>query len=87
VTLDDASRLVHAEILPDEQKGTTTRFTLCALRWFRERGSTARRILSDNGSAFRSQVFRSALRRLRTKHSRTRPYRPADDACPKGTPS
>jgi transposase InsO family protein len=76
VAIDDATRLVYAEILPDERKGTTTRFALRALRWFRERGVRVWRVLTDNGSAYRSRVFRSALRRLGIKHSRTRPYRP-----------
>ena len=74
--IDDATRLVYAEILPDEKQGTTTRFTLRALRWFAEQGVPVRRIISDNGSPYRSRVFRSALRRLRIKHTRTRPYRP-----------
>ena len=76
VAIDDATRLVYAEILPDEQKGTTTRFTLRALRWFREQGVRVARVLTDNGSPYRSTVFRSALRRLSIKHTRTRPYRP-----------
>ena len=76
VAIDDATRLVYAEILPDEQKGTTTRFTLRALRWFREQGVRVARVLTDNGSPYRSKVFRSALRRLSIKHKRTRPYRP-----------
>lgn len=37
VAIDDATRLVYAEILPDERKGTTTRFAIRALRWLRER--------------------------------------------------
>ena len=76
VAIDDASRLVYAEILPDEKKGTTTRFLLRASRWFAEQGVRVWRVLTDNGSAYRSRVFRSALRRLGIKHRRTRPYRP-----------
>lgn len=76
VAIDDASRLVYAEILPDEKQGTTTRFAIRALRWFRGQGVRVWRVLSDNGSAYRSRVFRRALRRLGIKHKRTRPYRP-----------
>jgi transposase InsO family protein len=76
VAIDDATRLVYAELLSDERKGTTTHFTLRALRWFREQGVTVRRILTDNGAAYRSRVFRTALRRLGIGHTRTRPYRP-----------
>jgi len=76
VAIDDASRLVYAEILPDEKKGTTTRFALRALRWLAGQGVRVWRVLTDNGSAYRSRVFRAALRRLGIKHQRTRPYRP-----------
>jgi transposase InsO family protein len=76
VAIDDASRLVYAEILPDERMVTTTRFALRALRWFAEQGVVVRRVLTDNGSAYRSRVFRAALRRLHIGHTRTRPYRP-----------
>jgi transposase InsO family protein len=76
VAIDDASRLVYAEILPDERADTTTRFTLRALRWFRSQGVTVRRILSDNGNPYRSRCFGRTLRRLGIRHSRTRPYRP-----------
>jgi transposase InsO family protein len=76
VAIDDATRLVYAEILPDEKKGTTTRFMLRALRWFRSQGISVQRVLTDNGSPYRSRVFRAALRRLTIKHKRTRPYRP-----------
>lgn len=76
VAIDDATRLVYAEILPDEKKVTTARFTIRALRWFRERGVRVQRILTDNGSAYRSRVFGRVLRRLGIEHDRTRPYRP-----------
>ncbi len=76
VAIDDTSRLVYAEILPDEKKHTTTRFMIRALRWFREQGVRVWRVLTDNGSPYRSRVFGSALRRLSIKHKRTRPYRP-----------
>jgi transposase InsO family protein len=76
VAIDDASRLVYAEILPDERKGTTARFAIRALRWFRSQGVRVWRVLTDNGGAYRSRVFGAALRRLGIKHTRTRPYRP-----------
>jgi transposase InsO family protein len=76
VAIDDATRLVYAEILPDETATTTARFTLRALRWFGEQGVPVRRILSDNGSAYRSRLFARTLRRLGIKHRFTRPYRP-----------
>ena len=76
MAIDDATRLVYAEILADEKKVTTARFTIRALRWFRDRGVAVQRILTDNGSAYRSRVFGRVLRRLHIEHTRTRPYRP-----------
>jgi transposase InsO family protein len=76
VALDDATRLVYAELLPDERATTTARFALRALRWFAGQGVAVRRILSDNGNPYRSRVFGAALRRLGIGHTRTRPYRP-----------
>ncbi len=76
VAIDDATRLVYAEILPDERAVSAARFLVRALRWFRDQGVSVRRIITDNGSAYRSRRFGTVLRRLTIKHTRTRPYRP-----------
>ncbi|HEX2766062.1 MAG TPA: IS481 family transposase [Candidatus Limnocylindria bacterium] len=76
VALDDASRLVYAELLPDERAGTTAAFTVRALRWFRERGVTVERILTDNGPGYRSLAFARVARWAGIRLIRTRPYRP-----------
>jgi transposase InsO family protein len=46
------------------------------VRAFRERGITIQRVLTDNGSAYRSRPFRKACRWLGISTKRTRPYRP-----------
>jgi transposase InsO family protein len=76
VAIDDATRLVYAELLPDERGRTTARFLVRALRWFRAQGVRVQRLLTDNGSAYRSRVFRRTARLLRIRHTRTRPYHP-----------
>jgi transposase InsO family protein len=76
VAIDDASRLVYAEILPDETGTTAAAFVERAVAWFAEQGVVVRRILSDNGSPYVSRAFAAALRNLGIRHSRTRPYRP-----------
>ena len=76
VAIDDATRLVYAELLPDEKGRTTARFLVRALRWFRAQGIRVRRLLTDNGSPYVSRAFRRAARLLGLRHSRTRPYRP-----------
>jgi len=76
VALDDATRLVYAELLPDEKGRTAARFLVRALRWFRAQGVVVRRLLTDNGSAYRSRIFRWVVRRAIGRHTYTRPYRP-----------
>lgn len=76
VALDDATRLVYAELLPDETGRTTAGFLVRALRWFAEQGISVERVLTDNGSPYVSRAFRRVLRLLAIKHTRTRPYRP-----------
>jgi len=76
VAVDDATRLAYVEVLADERKTTTTGFLLRALRWFRDQGIRAERVMSDNGSAYRSRRFAKALRWLGIRHIFTRPYTP-----------
>jgi transposase InsO family protein len=76
VAIDDYSRFTYVEILPDEKRYTATGFLLRALREFRRRGIAVKRILTDNGGAYRSRPFRKACRWLGISAKRTRPYRP-----------
>ena len=47
-----------------------------AVAWFADHGVTVERVLSDNGSAYRSHAWRDACAMLNIRHKRTRPYRP-----------
>ena len=47
-----------------------------ALRFFGNHGVKIERVMTDNGSSFRSRRYAKALRRLKIKHLRTRPYTP-----------
>lgn len=76
VAIDDCSRYLYVEILPDEKRYTATAFWLRALRAFRQRGIHVERVLTDNGGAYCSRPFRKACRWLGIKAKRTRPYRP-----------
>ena len=76
VAIDDATRMVYAELLPDERRYTTARFLVRALRWFRREGIGVERVLTDNGSAYRSRPFARVVRATGLRHIRTRPYRP-----------
>ena len=76
VCIDDASRLAYVEILPNERRESAVPFLDRAVRWFRERGIRVRRVMSDNGSAYKSHAFARMCWRHRLRHLRTRPYTP-----------
>jgi transposase InsO family protein len=76
LAIDDHLRLAYSEILPDETRASCLRFLFNALRFFRSLGVKVERIMTDDGSSFRSRRYAKALRRLRIRHLRTRPYTP-----------
>jgi hypothetical protein len=76
VAIDDATRLAYVEVLADEQRSTTVGFLARAVGWFSEQGINCRRVLSDNGSAYRSGDWRKACRALALRPIRTKPYTP-----------
>jgi transposase InsO family protein len=74
--LDDHSRVAYAEIHDDETAATAIAVLHRAVAWFAARGVTTQRVLSDNGSCYRSHAWRDACTALGIRHKRTRPYRP-----------
>ncbi len=72
--LDGHSRLAYSELLADERKETAAAFWVRANAWFNECGITVRKVLTDNGSCYRSHTFSDTLGDI--EHRRTRPYRP-----------
>ena len=76
VAIDDASRLAYTEILPSLGKEDATGFLQRALAWYRRLGVTVERVMTDNGSAYRSKLFAKALQQAGARHVRTRPYTP-----------
>ena len=76
VAIDDASRLAYTELLADDRKGSATGFLARALAWFARHGVTVERVMTDNGSAYRSRDFASAIAAAGLRHLRTRPYTP-----------
>src|SRR5699024_2085045 len=69
------SRPAYSEALPDETKETTAAFWHRANDYFAACGIIVKRVLTDNGAAYRSKAFATALGEQVT-HKRTRPYRP-----------
>lgn len=76
IAVDDHSRLAYAEVLADEKATTAIAFLRRALAHFARYGITVERVLTDNGSAYRSTLHAVACRALRIRHLRSRPYRP-----------
>ena len=76
VAIDDCTRLSYAEVLPDERQHTTAGFLQRALRYFARRGIQISRVMTDNGSAYRSRPFAAVLAAHQVRHLRTRPYTP-----------
>ena len=74
--IDDHSRIAYAEICTDEKAATAIGVLQRAVAWFAQRSVTVERVLSDNGSAYRSYAWRDACAELHITHKRTRPYRP-----------
>jgi transposase InsO family protein len=76
VAIDDATRLAYAEVLPDEKASTAVAFLGRAIVFFRSYGITVERVITDNGSPYRSTIHALACRALGVRHLRTRPRRP-----------
>jgi transposase InsO family protein len=76
VAIDDATRLAYTEVLPDEKKETAILFLSRSLAFFKANGVTAQRIMTDNGSAYKSYAFQGALAAAGVRHIRTKPYTP-----------
>jgi transposase InsO family protein len=76
VCIDDASRIAFSQILPDEKKESAIAFLKAAVAYYASLGVTIARVMSDNGSCYRSKAFAKACRDLGLKHVTTRPYTP-----------
>ncbi|WBQ05419.1 IS481 family transposase [Kribbella sp. CA-293567] len=74
--IDDHSRLAYAEIHTNEKASTATAVLQRAVAWFTHHGVTVERVLSDNGSCYRSHAWHDTCTALAITPKRTRPYRP-----------
>ena len=74
--VDDHSRVAYAEIRADETAATAIDVLGNAVAWFAARGVTVERVLTDNGSAYKSRAWHDACTQLGIRPKKTRPYRP-----------
>ena len=64
VCIDDASRIAFSQILPDEKKGSAVAFLTAAVAYYASLGVTLARVMTDNGSCYRSAAFRNVCHGL-----------------------
>lgn len=76
VCIDDASRIALADIKPDERKKSAVAFLKASVAYYRKLGVKVERVMTDNGSCYRSRAFARACKRLKLRHIRTKPYTP-----------
>jgi transposase InsO family protein len=76
VCVDDATRLAYVEVLADEKATTAIGFLRRAIAYYAAHGIEVQRLMTDNGSAYRSIAHALACKALGIRHIRTRPYRP-----------
>jgi transposase InsO family protein len=76
IAIDDATRLAYVEVLGDEKAVTAVGFLRRAIAHFASYAISVERVITDNGSPYRSTVHAIACRALGIRHLRTRPYRP-----------
>jgi transposase InsO family protein len=76
VAIDDHSRAGFVQMHADERKGSAVEFLKASVAHYAALGVRIKRLLTDNGPAYRSMLFNKTCRALGIKHTYTRPYTP-----------
>jgi transposase InsO family protein len=76
VCIDDASRIAFVQLRPDQRKESAVAFLEAAVAYYAKLGVRIERVMTDNGSCYRSKAFRTACERLGLRQIFTRPYTP-----------
>jgi transposase InsO family protein len=76
VAVDDHSRVAFAKVMPSEKRRSAIMFLQAAIAYYNGLGIKVERVMTDNGSCYKSFAFRTACKRLGLKHIRTKPYTP-----------
>lgn len=74
--IDDHTRIAYAEVHDDETAVTAVAVLARAIDWYAARGIVVERVLSDNGSAYKSHLGRRVCGQLDLAVKKTRPRRP-----------
>jgi transposase InsO family protein len=76
VCIDDHSRIAFAKIMASEKKRCAIAFLKAAVAYYASLGIEVERVMTDNGSCYKSFAFRRTCKRLELRHIRTKPYTP-----------
>lgn len=76
VCIDDASRVSFVQVMADQRKESAVSFLEAALAYYASLGIRVERVMTDNGSCYRSKTFREACKRLGLRQIFTKPYTP-----------
>jgi len=64
VCIDDASRIAFSQVMKDEKKGSAVAFLRAAIAYYASLGVQVQRVMTDNGSCYRSFAFARTCKRL-----------------------
>ena len=70
------SRIAFSQVMTDEKKESAVAFLKAAVAYYASLGVTVERVMTDNGSCYRSKAFAKTCTSLGLKHIRTKPYTP-----------
>jgi transposase InsO family protein len=76
VCIDDTSRVAFVQVMPDQRKESAVAFLDAAVAYYASLGIRVQRVMTDNGSCYRSRTFRAACKRLGLRQIFTKPYTP-----------
>jgi transposase InsO family protein len=76
VCIDDASRVDFVQVMANQREESAVAFPEAAVAYFAKLGVRIERVMTDNGSCYRSKMFRAACKRLGLRQIFTRRYTP-----------
>jgi transposase InsO family protein len=76
VCIDDASRIAFVQIMADQRQESAVAFLEAAIAYYAKLGIHIERVMTDNGSCYRSNTFQAMCKRLGIRQIFTKPYTP-----------
>jgi transposase InsO family protein len=76
VCIDDPSRVAFVQVMADQRKESAVAFLEAAVAYYAKLGIRIERVMTDNGSCYRSKSFQAACKRLGLRQVFTKPYTP-----------